>query len=227
MAMLTLEEIEKISFRRSGLGGYRIEDVDSFVDGVIEKVKSLELAKRELELRVEQLNTRIQKYEENAQSVQDAIITAEITAKNLVRDATQKAEAVLSEARQKAEQLESESKMNAENALLESQTRAETILNSALSRSASSIDENNRIIEQQKQHIIQIQSEVTRFREALIDSYKSHLKIINSLPKAEEFRQYQEKLEESYPPAYPVTPGSIGEDVIREADEAVEDAGSL
>lgn len=224
MAMLTLEEIENISFRRSGLGGYRIEDVDSFVDGVIEKVKSLELAKRELELRVEQLNTRIQKYEENAQSVQDAIITAEITAKNLVRDATQKAEAVLSEARQKAEQLESESKMNAENALLESQTRAETILNSALSRSASSIDENNRIIEQQKQHIIQIQSEVTRFREALIDSYKSHLKIINSLPKAEEFRQYQEKLEESYPPAYPVTPGSIGEDVIREADEAVEAA---
>ena len=219
--MLTLEEIENISFRRSGLGGYRIEDVDSFVDGVIEKVKSLELANRELELRVEQLNTRIQKYEENAQSVQDAIITAEITAKNLVRDATQKAEAVMSEARQKAEQLERESRMNADNALLESQTRAETILNSALSRSASSIDENNRIIEQQKQHIIQIQSEVTRFREALIDSYKSHLKLINSLPKAEEFRQYQSKLEESYPPASPVTPDSVGEEVIKEADEAV------
>ena len=30
--MLTLNEIEKISFRRSGLsGGYRIEEVDSFV----------------------------------------------------------------------------------------------------------------------------------------------------------------------------------------------------
>ena len=36
--MLTMEEIENISFRRSGLGGYKVEDVDTFVDGVIEKV---------------------------------------------------------------------------------------------------------------------------------------------------------------------------------------------
>lgn len=222
--MLTLEEIENVSFRRSGLGGYKIEDVDSFVDGVIEKVRHLELANKELETRIEQLNRQLLKHEEQADSVQDAIITAEITAKKLVKDASFKAEKLLSDAKARADAMVAEADEKAYATVAESDTRAQTILNSALSRSASCIDENNRIIEQQKQHIIRIQSEVTRFREALIDSYKNHLKIINSLPKAEEFKQYQTKLEENYPPASPKTPESVEQDIRDEADKAVEEA---
>lgn len=222
--MLTLEEIENISFRRSGLGGYKIEDVDSFVDGVIEKVRDLELANKELELRIEQLNERILKHEENADSVQDAIITAEITAKNLVKDATRKAEAILSNANNEAETLVREAQEKADSTLYESETKAGNILNSALAKSAGGIDENNRIIEQQKQHIIQIQSEVTRFRDALLDSYKNHLKVINSLPKADEFRQYQSKLDENYPISEPVTPLSVEKDIKLEADKSIETA---
>lgn len=222
--MLTLEEIENISFRRSGLSGYKTEDVDSFVDGVIEKVRDLELANKELELRIDQLNTRILKHEENAESVQDAIITAEITSKRLVREATEKAEKTVSEADAKAEATLRDAEERSAAMLSEAEIRSETILNSALARSAASIDANNRIIEQQKQHIIQIQSEVTRFREALIDSYKSHLKIINSLPRAEEFKQYQEKLDESYPLSEPATPESVGQELQEEADRAVEAA---
>ena len=51
--MITLDEIQNISLRKSGLGGYKIEDVDSFIDKVIEKVKSLESSKRDLEQRIE------------------------------------------------------------------------------------------------------------------------------------------------------------------------------
>lgn len=222
--MLTLEEIENISFRRSGLSGYKTDDVDSFVDSVIEKVRDLELANKELELRVEQLNARILKHEENAASVQDAIITAEITAKKLVREATEKAEKTVSEADAKAAATLNDAEQRSSSMLSEAEIRSETILNSALARSAASIDANNRIIEQQKQHIIQIQSEVTRFREALIDSYKSHLKVINSLPRAEEFKQYQEKLDESYPTSEPATPESVGQELQEEADRAVEAA---
>ncbi len=222
--MLTVEEIENISFRRSGIGGYRIEDVDTFVDGVIEKVRQLEMTNKELENRIAQLNKQILKHEEQADSVQDAIITAEITAKKIVRDASLRAEVMISDAKAKADNMIAEADEKSARTLSESDTRAQTILNSALIRSASSIDENNRIIEQQKQHIIRIQSEVTRFRDALIDSYKNHLKIINSLPKAEEFRQYQSKLEESYPMAQPVTPQSVEQDIREEADRAIEES---
>ena len=222
--MLTLEEIENISFRRSGLSGYKTDDVDNFVDNVIDKVKDLEIANKELELRIAQLNLKLQRHEENASSVQDAIITAEITAKKLVRDAEEKAEKITTEAEEKAQARLKDAEERFESMLSEAKIRSDTILNSALVKSAANIDENNRIIEQQKQHIIQIQSEVSRFREALLDSYKSHLKVINSLPKAEEFKQYQTKLEESYPTVKPATPQSVEQELRDEADRAVEAA---
>lgn len=220
--MLTVEEIENISFRRSGIGGYKIEDVDNFVDGVIDKVKDLELSNKELESRIEQLNKQLLKHEEQAESIQDALITAEKTAKTLVRDASLKAETILSEAKQEAEKTVSEADEKADRTVAEAEARSQTILNSALTRSAASIDENNRIIEHQKQQIIRIQSEVTRFREALLDAYKNHIKMISALPKAEEFEQYQEKLEENYPYSEPVTPRSVETEIQADADEAVE-----
>ena len=285
--MLTLNEIEKISFRRSGLsGGYRIEEVDSFVEGVTETVKTLEQTNKELEARIEQLNSRLIRYEENAASVQDAIITAEITAKKLIRDANEnaektvrdaneqaertvfnanqsaektineanaqaektlaeadesaektisdaheraeqileeatessdktiidayeKADAIIGDANDKAAAIENDAYERGSSFIYQSEMKAETILNSALRRSASSIEENNRIIEQQKTLIVQIQSEVSRFRDALIDSYRTHLKVINSLPREEEFKTYQSKLDESYPTSVPVTPRRV------------------
>ncbi len=222
--MLTVEEIENISFRRAGFGGYKVEDVDRFVDGVIEKVRQLELSNRELENRIEQLNKQVIKYEEQADSVQDAIITAEKTAKKLVRDASVKSETMMSEAETKSKSMVSEAEEKSYTMLIEAETRSQTILNSALLRSAAGIDENNRIIEQQKQEIIRIQSEVSRFREALIDSYKSHMKLINSLPSEEEFRQYQSKLDENYPEADPATPEAVEQLLREDADKAVEDA---
>ncbi len=222
--MLTMEEIENISFRRSGLGGYKVEDVDTFVDGVIEKVKQLETANKEMQARVDNLTKQVMQYESQADSVQNAIITAERTAKKLVRDATIEADTILSEARAQAQQTTRQADERAAVQLSASELRAQTILSSALSRSAAGIDENNRIIEQQKQYIIQIQSEVTRFRDALIDSYKEHLRLINSLPKAEEFRQYQTRMEDTYQTTEPVRPETVEQEVYAEADRAVEEA---
>ncbi len=222
--MLTLEEIENISFRRAGFGGYKADDVDRFVDSVIEKVKQLELTNRELENRIEQLNKQVLKYEAQADSVQDAIITAEKTAKKLVADASSRSVSMVSDAESRSKAMLADAEERSFNMLSEAETRSQTILNSAMLRSASSIDENNRIIEQQKQNIIRIQSEVTRFRAALIESYKTHIKLINSLPTEEEFRQYQSKLDENYPEEQPATPESVGDELQQDADKAVEDA---
>ncbi len=199
--MLTLEEIENISFRKAGIGGYKTEDVDTFVDGVILKVKDLENTGRELENRIEQLNAQIQIFRERQESVQDAIITAEITAKSIVREATHKAEIMITDANTKSENIIKEATEKSENMLAESNTKADTILNNATRKSAEKVDENNHILENQKKLITQIQNEVSRFKDALIQSYRNHLEIINSLPKADEFKAYQKKLDEYYPTA--------------------------
>ncbi len=222
--MLTMEEIENISFRRSGMGGYKVEDVDTFVDGVIEKVRQLELANKELEARVDDLNKQVIRYESQAESVQAALITAQKTAKQLVKEASAEAEGILRQARTQADDTTRQADEQAADVLSAAQFRAQTVLDGALSRSAAGIEENNRIIEQQKQHIIQIQNEVSRFRDALIDSYKNHLELINSLPQAEEFQRYQDRLDEKYPMAEPVDPAAMEEEVWQEADQAVAEA---
>lgn len=199
--MLTLEEIENISFRKSGLGGYKTDDVDNFVDGVIVKVKDLQSANKELESRIEQLNVQIKQFKEKQESVQDAIITAEMTSKSLVRDATHKAEVLVTDANTKAENIVKDATEKAEKMIAESTKKADTIMDNAVRQSAKKVDENNKTLENQKKLITQIQNEVTRFKDALIQSYRSHLEMIDSLPKADEFKAYQEKLDEYYPTA--------------------------
>ena len=209
--MLTLEEIENISFRKAGIGGYKTDDVDTFVDGVIIKVKDLEIANKELESRIEQLNEKIQKYKEKEESVQDAIITAEMTAKSLVREATHKSEVMVTDAKTKAENIVKEANEKAIKTLTESNKKADTIIDNAMRQSAKKIDENNKTIENQKNLIIQIQNEVSKFKEALIDSYKNHLRMIDSLPKADEFKKYQQKLDECYPTSNITAPAKSDE----------------
>ena len=90
--MITLEEIENISFKKSGFSGYKIEEVDDFVEQVIEKVKGLELTQRELELKIENQEKEIKNYKDKEDSVQSALITAQVSAKQIKSEAERKSE---------------------------------------------------------------------------------------------------------------------------------------
>ena len=74
-------------------------------------------------------------------------------------------------------------------------------MNKALRESSEKIDENNRILDTQKKNIIRIMGEANKFRNSLIQSYKQHLNIINSMSKAEDFKKQQKELDEKFPPA--------------------------
>ncbi|MBR2175723.1 MAG: DivIVA domain-containing protein [Clostridia bacterium] len=200
--MITLEEIENISFRKTGLSGYKIDDVDSFLDKVVKKVRSLELVNRELEGRIEAQNKEIQKYKEKEESVQSAIITAEMTAKQIVMEATRKSDEQLSESKEKAESIVREAQERADNINAETNARVEELMNRALRESADKIEENNRILEAQKKSIIRLMGEASKFRNSLLQAYKEHLKIINALAKPEDFKKQQKELEENYPPVH-------------------------
>ncbi len=207
--MLTLEEIENISFHKSGIGGYKIDEVESFVDKVIKKVKSLEDENREFENRIELLNKQIMEYKEKEDTVQNAIIAAQMTAKQIVMEATEKSDKKLSESREEAEKLLNDSKEKSEKMLQDSRDRTERLnaetdkkleekVNKALRESAEKIEENNRILEAQKRNIIQLMGEANNFRNSLLRAYKEHLSVINSMAKGEDFKKYQKELEKNY-----------------------------
>ena len=79
--------------------------------------------------------------------------------------------------------------------------KIEEVMNKALRESSEKIDENNRILDAQKKNIIRIMGEANKFRNSLIQSYKQHLNIINSMSKAEDFKKQQKELDEKFPPA--------------------------
>ena len=210
--MITLEEIENITFRKSGLGGYKIDEVDHFVDDVVDKVKSLELAQRELELKIENQQAEIKNYKEKEDSVQNALISAQVSAKQIKSEAEKKAQEKLDEADSEAEKTISEAKEEAEKLLAEAKEKAEQInadtdakveelMNKALRESSDKIDENNRILEEQKKNIIKLMGEANKFRNHLLKEYKNHLSIINSMSKGEDFKKKQAELDKNYPKA--------------------------
>lgn len=208
--MITLDEIENVSLKKSGFGGYKIEDVDNFIDKVIAKVRSLERANKELESRIEEQDKEVQKYKENADSVQSALISAQKTAKQIVMEATQKsaeqiadanekAEKMLLEAKQKAESLVQEAQERADKMNAETDTRIEETINRALRESSGKIEENNRILETQKSNILRLMEESNKFKNSLFAIYKEHLNLINSISNEANIKEQKQRLDDEYP----------------------------
>lgn len=190
--MITLKKIENISFRKAGFNGYKTEDVDNFVDDVIEKVKSLEQEKELLELKIEE-------YKKKEDSVQSVLINAEMSAKQTEADAKKRSQEMLDEAQAKADAILSDASARADQINSDTDAKVQELMDKALIESADQIEENNRIIEEQKKNIIKLMGEASKFRNSLISTYKEHLSLINSIYKSEDVRNKKKELDEEYP----------------------------
>ena len=60
--MLTIEEIKNIAFRKAGMGGYRPDDVDEFIDDVIASFEQMKAEKADLLRKTDILATKIEQY---------------------------------------------------------------------------------------------------------------------------------------------------------------------
>lgn len=216
--MLKLSDIENASFREvarfSTARGYVCSDVDNFVDEVTETVKNLEQ-------KIAELEEKLRVHEEKADSVQNAIITAEMAAKKLMKDASSKAERIISEAVSKADGIVAESEKTAEKNLYESTEKARNILSEATSRSEQCVNENNRIIDEQKVYISVLLEESARFREKLLDMYERQTEFVKNLPDNEECRKYQKSMNENYPTEKPHTADEVVEEIKENAEKTV------
>ncbi len=208
--MITLQEIENISLRKSGLGGYKIEDVDSFIDNVIEKVRSLELENKELESRIAAQDKEIQDYKEQEDVLQSVLVSAQMTAKQVITEANKKADSKITQSQEKADKLLAEAKEESEKIVNDAKERADKInaetdaktnalLNEALAESSAKIEENNKILDTQKRNILKLMGEANKFKNTLLIAYKEHLSLINSIAKGNDLKSKKQELDKNYP----------------------------
>lgn len=193
--MLTVKEINEISFGKAGFSGYKPEDVDNFIDEVVESFQQLqserdaavkqaeELAAQNAELAVKNneaqqklaiLAQKVESYRAEEDGIKEALISAQKLAKDSVQEAKDKAEIILQDAQSSARKMLDDAKIDAAKAAKEYMSQAET----------------------KKTELEEIKRQVSAFRVSLLEMYKKHLECINHIPT---FRLKAEKAPAAQP----------------------------
>jgi len=197
--MLTVKEINEVSFGKAGFSGYKPGDVDDFLDKVaasfqellterdaaIKQAEDLNALNKELtakntdaQRKLSVLAQKVESYRLEEEGIKEAIISAQRMSKGMVQEAEQKAASIVEEARAQAEAK-----------LLEANEEARRITQNAESEAAKAAKEYSQMAETKKTELEQIKKQVTSFRSSLLEMYKKHLECIDHIPT---FRQKDE-----------------------------------
>ena len=112
--MLTIDEIKGIGFRPIGKKGYVNEDVDRFVDDVIETVEQLNAEKADLLRKLDVLAKKIEQYREDEETVRNALITSQKLSDSTLKEAQDKAAYIIKSAEKKSRAILTEAEMATE-----------------------------------------------------------------------------------------------------------------
>lgn len=183
--MLSIKDINEVSFRKSSFSGYNSDDVDQFIDEVIEtvtalakenadaknrvsdnsmKISELTAKNTELQEKLSILAEKIESYRADEDGIKDVLLSAQRLGSASIREAKAKAESIVSDAANKGEAMMAEARMKSQ-ALVESYK-----------------DE----IADKEQELESIKREVSAFRANLYEAYREHIAIIEKLPEYSE-----------------------------------------
>ena len=155
---MTPEEIRSITFEK-GMRGYRIEDVDDFLENTAKAMDALMAEKAEAEAaaqsrkekmmvlaqKVEEYRAQLETYRAEEDTLRTALLNAQRMGDNVIREAKQKAESIVREANLKAD--------------------------SILSRSRDDLEE-------QEMELARVKAEVVRFKNEVLGLYKAHIELL-------------------------------------------------
>lgn len=112
--MLTIEEIKNIAFRKAGMGGYRPDDVDEFIDEVIATFEQFKAEKADLLRKMDILATKIEQYRTDEETVRNALLSSQKVADASLKEAKDKAAYIIKAAEKKSRSILTEAEMATE-----------------------------------------------------------------------------------------------------------------
>ncbi|MBQ9673768.1 MAG: DivIVA domain-containing protein [Ruminococcus sp.] len=105
--MLTIDEIKEVKFRTGrGSSYYRAEDVDAFIDEVVETFEQMNGEKAELVHKMDILATRIEQYRSDEETVRNALLSAQKVADTTLKEANEKSEVIIKNAEEQSKQIQ-------------------------------------------------------------------------------------------------------------------------
>lgn len=187
--MLTLEQIKTITFTRT-MGGYKMSEVDDFLDQCADTVDSLLKERDAANKKLEVLADKLMEYRNDEDSIRSALVNAQRLGDTIVREANQKAALAQEDAAIKAEKLVEDARAKANDAL-------------------NSVSDD---IHAQQEELRRAKHEVSLFKERMLEIYKEHLSLLGMLPEEPAAPETTAEKEPSAQPAAapvePVTPAA-------------------
>lgn len=112
--MLTIEEIKNIAFRKAGMGGYRPDDVDEFIDDIIATFEQMKAEKADLLRKMDILATKIEQYRTDEETVRNALLSSQKVSDQALKEAKDKATYIIKAAEKKSRKILTEAEMATE-----------------------------------------------------------------------------------------------------------------
>lgn len=88
--MFTPQQLDQISFEKVRFGGYDMESVDEFLEPLIQDYETLYKENATLKSKMRILVEKLEEYRQNESSVKEALMNAQRTSENMVREAEAK-----------------------------------------------------------------------------------------------------------------------------------------
>ena len=101
--MITAREIANKRFEKASFGGYRADDVDSFLNEVAAELEALEEQNNTLNKKLEMLAEKVEEYRSEEESLRTALLGAQKLGDSIIRESKSKAEIILRDATIKAD----------------------------------------------------------------------------------------------------------------------------
>ena len=96
--MITPQQIEQVSFRDAGFKGYNKQDVDAFLEPLIEDYLTLYKESTMLKSKMRVLVAKLEEYRDSEASLKEAVAEAQKTCDNMIRETETKCAQMLSDA---------------------------------------------------------------------------------------------------------------------------------
>ena len=186
--MLNSKEIRNVKFSKA-MGGYKQEEVDILLDKIEADYDQFERAIREMNAKIDSLNSQIEEYKNSQGSIQNVLVQAQKLADQIVEDAKTKSSEIVANAQQSIEHITEQEKelsaafeRKAEERKASAQAEVEKVVETARLKQENIEKATADSVMRQQALFNKLKLEIVAFKNEITAKYKEHLELLSAIP---------------------------------------------
>ena len=186
--MYSSQDIKNIKFSK-GMGGYKQEDVDIFLDNIAADISVYERTQKEFQNKIESLNKELEELKASQSSLQSVLLSAQRLADKIVAEAKEKSEEIINNAESnisiitaREKELSTTFELKAQERKSQLEAELEEMVATANKKAEGITAAAEDSVARQQILFDKIKMEIASFKVSVSAKYKEHLEILASLP---------------------------------------------